>query len=120
MRDVIDLLAFPDVDIAGLTRLWPELGTLRADVAEQLAIEGLYQGYMVRQDADIDAYRKDDKLRLPDDLDYAAVGSLSAEVRQKLEAARPPTIGAAARISGVTPAATIALLRYVRRGYVRA
>ena len=119
VRDVIDLLAFPDVNIVGLARLWPELGTLRADVAEQLAIEGLYQGYMVRQDADIDAYRKDDKLRLPDDLDYAAVGSLSAEVRQKLEAARPPTIGAAARISGVTPAATIALLRYVRRGYVR-
>ena len=120
VRDVIDLLAFPDVDIAGLARLWPELCTLRADVAEQLSIEGLYQGYMVRQDADIDAYRKDNKLRLPDDLDYAAVGSLSAEVRQKLEAARPPTIGAAARISGVTPAATIALLRYIRRGYVRA
>jgi len=120
VRDVIDLLAFPDVDIVGLTRLWPELGTLRADVAEQLAIEGVYQGYMVRQDADIDAYRKDDKLRLPDDLDYAAVGSLSAEVRQKLEASRPSTIGAAARISGVTPAATVALLRYVRRGYVRA
>ena len=120
VRDVIDLLAFPGVDMTGLARLWPELNALRPDVAEQLAIDGLYQGYMARQDADIEAYRKDDQLRLPDDLDYAAVGSLSAEVRQKLEAARPRTIGAAARISGVTPAATIALLRYVRRGNARA
>jgi len=117
---VIDLLAFPGVDMTGLARLWPELNALRPDVAEQLAIDGLYQGYMARQDADIEAYRKDDQLRLPDDLDYAAVGSLSAEVRQKLEAVRPRTIGAAARISGVTPAATIALLRYVRRGNARA
>ena len=120
VRDVIDLLAFPGVDMMGLARLWPELNALRPDVAEQLAIDGLYQGYMARQDADIEAYRKDDQLRLPDDLDYAAVGSLSAEVRQKLEAARPRTISAAARISGVPPAATIALLRYVRRGNVRA
>ena len=120
VRDVIDLLAFPGVDMMGLARLWPELNALRPDVAEQLAIDGLYQGYMARQDADIEAYRNDDQLRLPDNLDYAAVGSLSAEVRQKLEAARPRTIGAAARISGVTPAATIALLRYVRRGNVRA
>ena len=71
---------------------------------------------MARQDADIEAYRRDDQLILPDDLDYGAVGSLSTEIRQKLQDARPRTIGAAARISGVTPAATVALLRYVRRG----
>jgi tRNA uridine 5-carboxymethylaminomethyl modification enzyme len=116
VRDVIDLLAFPDIDITRLTRLWPVLGDLAPDIAEQLAIDGLYQGYMARQDADIEAYRRDDRLVLPSDLDYGAVGSLSAEVRQKLETARPRTLGAAARISGVTPAATVALLRYVRRG----
>ena len=116
VRDVIDLLAFPDVDMEGLARVWPALAELSPDVAEQLAIEGLYQGYMARQEADIDAYRRDDRLVLPPDLDYGAVGSLSTEVRQKLEAARPRTIGAAARISGVTPAATVALLRFVRRG----
>ena len=116
VRDAIDLLAFPGVDIAELARIWPALGKLRPDVAEQLAIEGLYQGYMARQDADIEAYRRDDQLRLPEDLDYGAVGSLSTEIRQKLEDARPRTIGAVARISGVTPAATVALLRYVRRG----
>ena len=119
VRDVVDLLAYPGVDVADLTRLWPELRVLRADVVEQITIDGLYQGYMARQEADVEAYRKDDKLRLPEDLDYSAIGSLSAEVCQKLEAVRPRTIGAAARISGVTPAATVALLRYVRRGHAR-
>ena len=119
VRDVVDLLAYPGVDVADLTRLWPELRVLRADVVEQITIDGLYQGYLARQEADVEAYRKDDKLRLPEDLDYSAIGSLSAEVCQKLKAARPRTIGAAARISGVTPAATVALLRYVRRGHAR-
>ena len=116
VRDVIDLLAFPDIDISGLTRLWPALGALTPDVAEQLTIDGQYQGYMARQDADVEAYRRDDQLLLPSDIDYSAVGSLSTEIKQKLEAARPRTLGAAARISGVTPAATVALLRYVQRG----
>lgn len=120
VRDVIDLLAFPDIDFAALTRLWPELGALTPDVAEQLSIDGQYQGYMARQDADVEAYRRDDQLILPSDIDYSAVGSLSSEVKQKLEASRPRTLGAAARISGVTPAATIALLRYVQRGTSKA
>lgn len=120
VRDVIDLLAFPDIDFAALTRFWPELGAFTPDVAEQLSIDGQYQGYMARQDADVEAYRRDDQLLLPSDIDYAAVGSLSSEVKQKLEASRPRTLGAAARISGVTPAATVALLRYVQRGTSKA
>jgi tRNA uridine 5-carboxymethylaminomethyl modification enzyme len=120
VRDVITLLAFPDVDLEKLARLWPALGSLEADVAEQLTIDGRYSGYMARQEADVLAYRRDEQLVLPDDLDYAAIGSLSNEVCQKLQAARPRTLGAAARISGVTPAATVALLRYVQRGGARA
>jgi len=119
VRDVTTLLAFPDIALEDLARLWPALGDLDADVAEQLTIDGRYSGYMARQDADIRAYRRDDQLVLPDDLDYEAVGSLSNEVRQKLQAARPRTLGAAARISGVTPAATVALLRFVQRGDAR-
>jgi len=80
-----------------------------------LAIDARYEGYLVRQRQDIAAYRRDEALELPDDLDYAAVGSLSNEIRQKLVEHRPGTLGQAARISGVTPAALIALLRYVRR-----
>jgi tRNA uridine 5-carboxymethylaminomethyl modification enzyme len=114
-RSVHELLAFPRVDLSGLARLWPELAQLRPDVAEQIEIDGRYAGYLSRQEADIRAFRRDEALRLPDGLDYGAVGGLSAEIRTKLTAARPATLGAAARISGVTPAALVALLRHVRR-----
>ena len=80
-----------------------------------MQIESLYAGYVERQTADIRAFRRDETLRLPVDLDYAAVGSLSNEIREKLDRARPATLGAAARIPGVTPAAVNALLRFVRR-----
>jgi tRNA uridine 5-carboxymethylaminomethyl modification enzyme len=114
-RSAAELLAFPTVDLGALARLWPELGGLRADIAEQLEIDGRYSGYLARQEADIRAFRRDEALRLPEALDYDAVGGLSAEIRAKLRAARPATLGAAGRISGVTPAALVALLRYLRR-----
>jgi len=110
-----DLLGYPEVDLVRLAALWPELGGLPAEVVEQLEIEGRYRGYLDRQDADIHAYRRDEGLTLPADVDYGAIGSLSAEVRQKLSLARPATLGAAARIPGVTPAAVGALLSHVRR-----
>lgn len=119
-RSVTELLRFPDVTLERLTALWPELADLRADVAEQLVIDAGYAGYLQRQDADIKAFRKDEALTLPADLDYTQVGSLSAEVRQKLIAARPETLGAAARVPGVTPAAVIALLRHVKQKPVAA
>ena len=115
-RSAMTLLGYPDMDMARLCDLWPELNGLRADVAEQLEIEGRYAGYLSRQDADIRAFRKDEALRLPDGIDYAQVGGLSNEVRQKLTTAKPATLGAAARVPGVTPAALTALLGYVKRG----
>ena len=87
----------------------------RPQIAEQLEIDARYAGYLDRQARDIAAFRRDEALLLPPDLDYAAVGSLSAEIRGKLAAARPATLGAASRISGVTPAALVALLQYVKR-----
>ncbi len=115
LRSALDLLAYPDVDWARLAGLWPELVSVSADVAEQLSIDARYAGYLGRQRQDIAAYRRDEALELPGDLDYGAIGSLSNEVRQKLVANRPATLGQAARISGVTPAALVALLKYVRR-----
>ncbi|MBN9087432.1 MAG: tRNA uridine-5-carboxymethylaminomethyl(34) synthesis enzyme MnmG [Reyranella sp.] len=115
VRSAKDLLAYPEIGWDRLCGLWPELGAIPAAIAEQMAIDGRYEGYLARQRQDIAAYRRDEALALPDDLDYGAVGSLSNEIRQKLQAHRPATLGQAARISGVTPAALIALLRYVRR-----
>jgi tRNA uridine 5-carboxymethylaminomethyl modification enzyme len=114
-RDAITLLAFPGIGLSELAAVWPSLGELTPEIGEQLEIDALYASYIERQDADIRAYRRDEALRLPADLNYGNVGSLSTEVREKLEAVRPETLGAAARISGVTPAALIALLRHVQR-----
>jgi tRNA uridine 5-carboxymethylaminomethyl modification enzyme len=114
-RSAADLLGYPEIDLARLAAIWPELGRFGADVAEQLEIDARYAGYLERQEADIRAFRRDESLLLPPDLDYDRIGSLSSEIRTKLREARPATLGAAARISGVTPAALVALLRHVRR-----
>ena len=114
-RSALDLLAYPEIDWTRLAGLWPELAPTAADIAEQLTIDARYAGYLGRQREDISAYRRDEALGLPADLDYGAIGSLSNEVRQKLQAHRPATLGQAARISGVTPAALVALLKFVRR-----
>jgi tRNA uridine 5-carboxymethylaminomethyl modification enzyme len=114
-RTAFEILGRPGMTLARLAQIWPELQGLHPDIAEQLEIEARYSGYLERQEADIRAFRRDEILTLPRTLDYDAVGSLSAEVREKLKAIRPETMGAAGRISGVTPAALVALLRHVRK-----
>jgi tRNA uridine 5-carboxymethylaminomethyl modification enzyme len=114
-RSAAELLAHPDIDVARLAAVWPELAALPPPIAEQLEIDARYAGYLDRQTRDIAAFRRDEALLLPPSLDYAAIGSLSAEIRGKLAVARPATLGAASRISGVTPAGLVALLQYVKR-----
>ena len=115
-RTASDLLAYPDINMEDIVRIWPELQDYTKDVLEQVSIDAQYKGYLERQKADIQEFRKDEGLLLPSDLDYRKIGGMSAEVSQKLENARPETLGQAARISGVTPAALTALLSYVKRG----
>ena len=114
-RTAHDLMRFPDIDFTALQKLWPELSCIDPAVAEQVEIDARYAGYIQRQEADIKAFRRDEDLKIPDTLDYKTVGSLSNEMRVKLEQARPETLGVAARIPGVTPAALVALLRHVKR-----
>ena len=114
-RSAFEVLAYPEIDFARLTQLWPELADTPASIRTQLEIEAIYQGHMERQEADIRAFRRDAALIIPDDLDFDDISGLSNEVHAKLAAARPATIGAAARISGVTPAAVTTLLGHVRR-----
>lgn len=114
-RNAHTLLGFPEIEFDDLIRIWPELGHLRPDVVEQLEIEARYAAYLDRQNADIEAFRRDEGLRIPDDIDYRAIAGLSNEVREKLETARPATLGAAARISGVTPAAVTLVLGHIKR-----
>ncbi|MGE3475440.1 MAG: tRNA uridine-5-carboxymethylaminomethyl(34) synthesis enzyme MnmG [Rhodospirillaceae bacterium] len=114
-RNGLNILSMPDMNYARLRELFSDLPDAAPAVVEQVEIEARYAGYMDRQTADIRAFRRDEALRLPDDLDVDAIGGLSNEVRQKLKTGRPATLGAAARIPGVTPAALTALLRHVRR-----
>ncbi|MFV3127329.1 tRNA uridine-5-carboxymethylaminomethyl(34) synthesis enzyme MnmG [Niveispirillum sp. KHB5.9] len=114
-RTALDLLRYPEIDFPRLCQVWPELSALSPDIAEQVEIDGKYAGYLDRQEADIRAFRKDEALELPADLDPDSIASLSAEIRQKLKSTRPATLGAAARIPGVTPAALTALLRHVKK-----
>ena len=114
-RDLVQLLAYPTIGFDALARVWPEVGSWPAMVREQLEIDASYAGYLDRQAADAAAFRRDEDLQLDPDLDYGAVGGLSNEVREKLMAVRPLTLGQAARIEGVTPGALTALLAHVRR-----
>ena len=114
-RTAFEMLRYPDVTLERLTGLWPQVRDLPPDVVEHLETEGRYAGYMARQQTDIDAYRKEESLKLPDDLDYTTIRGLSAEVQSKLMQVRPATLGAASRIPGMTPAALTRLVAYIRK-----
>ncbi len=114
-RNLSQLLSHPQITLDGLTTIWPEIATWPAFAREQIEIDASYHGYLDRQDADVATFRRDEDLRLPVDLDYLALGGLSNEVKEKLHAVRPATLGQAARIEGVTPGAITALLVHVRR-----
>jgi tRNA uridine 5-carboxymethylaminomethyl modification enzyme len=119
-RTAFELLSYPTVSITDLARIWPRFGDIAPKIAEQIEIDAKYEVYLSRQAADIAAYRRDESFALPDDFDYAALPGLSNEVRQKLIAQKPRTIGHAAKIDGVTPAALTLLVAHVRKGRAKA
>ena len=114
-----DLLRRPNVDYAALMTLEGATPseTLNNDVVEQVEIQVKYQGYIDRQNEELDSRRDIETLKLPNDIDYSKVKGLSAEVQQKLNAQRPETLGQAGRISGVTPAAVALLMVHLKRGF---
>jgi tRNA uridine 5-carboxymethylaminomethyl modification enzyme len=119
-RSMRDLLAYPGVDLTAFETAFPIVRDWSPAIREQIEIDAGYAGYLDRQAADAEALRREEALSLPLDLDYAAIGSLSNEVREKLDRVRPRTLGQAARIEGVTPGALTALLAHVKRSPVAA
>ena len=119
-RTALEVLAYEGVDFARLRGVWPELTAITTQVAEQMEIEAQYAGYLDRQEADILAFRKDEDMRLPADLDYRAMGGLSNEAKDKLSTVRPATLGQAARIEGMTPGAITAVLANLKRAAKKA
>jgi tRNA uridine 5-carboxymethylaminomethyl modification enzyme len=115
-RDLTQLLSYPNIGWGELETIWPHIGAWTPAVREQIEIDATYSGYLDRQAAEVDAFRRDEGLILSASLDYSAVPGLSHEARQKLTAVRPATLGQASRIEGLTPGAITSLLAHVRRG----
>jgi tRNA uridine 5-carboxymethylaminomethyl modification enzyme len=113
-RNLSDLLAHPEISLEQILALWPDVADLPAFALEQLEADALYRGYTGRQDAEMQALRREDASSLPADIDYSQIGSLSNETRQKLARVRPATLGQAARIDGMTPSALMAVLGHVK------
>ena len=114
-RSVTDLLAHPDIEWAQLQEIWPEMSSWKPAIRQQIETDAQYAGYLDRQKADIAAFRRDERLQLPENMDFLSVEGMSNEVRQKLAAARPTTLGQAARVDGITPAALTLLLHLAKR-----
>ena len=114
-RSVFDLVAQPNLTLGALSRVWPELSQIDSALARRLETDAKYSVYLKRQEADIARHRQSELLAIPDDLDYAKLPGLSAELRGKFLAARPGSIGQASRIEGVTPAGLALVSAYARR-----
>ena len=114
-RTAFNLMSYADVSRETILKIWPQLAEYPADVYEEVEIEAKYAGYIKRQLADIEVFKKDEKLKIREDIDYSKIGGLSNEMVIKLSRVRPATIGAASRISGVTPAAVMAILGYLKK-----
>ena len=118
-RTALEVLAYPGVKFDNLIKIWPQFAGISRNVREQLKIEATYSTYLRRQDKDVQAFLRDESLSLPDDIDYFSIPGFSNEVQAKLSGVRPATLGAAARISGITPAALTLLLSHVKREKAR-
>jgi tRNA uridine 5-carboxymethylaminomethyl modification enzyme len=116
-RTAFELLSYPDVGLADVARIWPEFLGVPSSLGTQLEIDAKYAVYLDRQAAEVAAFKRDEAFAIPDAIDYAVVPGLSNEVRQKLSAVRPRTIGQASRLDGITPAALVLLAAFVRRGH---
>ena len=114
-RSAFDLLAYPGMTMARLARVWPELESIDRFVSEQIETDAKYAVYLDRQRADVAQVRADEAVTIPDDLDLNGLSGLSGELRDKLTAVRPATLGQAARMEGMTPAALALLLGGIKR-----
>ncbi|MBU2533720.1 MAG: tRNA uridine-5-carboxymethylaminomethyl(34) synthesis enzyme MnmG, partial [Alphaproteobacteria bacterium] len=114
-RTAFELLAYPDITIDRLASIWPKLAGISSTTAAQVSVDARYASYVERQDADVEALRRDESTPIPASLDFTEIPGLSNELRHKLTAARPATLAHAARVDGMTPAALLLLRAIVRK-----
>jgi tRNA uridine 5-carboxymethylaminomethyl modification enzyme len=114
-RSAFELLSFPDLDLKRLAAIWSAADAIAPTIAAQLEVDARYAAYVDRQEADVIAFRKEESVLIPPDIDYGEVTSLSTEERQRIEKVRPATLAKAGRMDGMTPAALMLLLTYLRK-----
>lgn len=114
-RTAFDLLSYPSFGVTDIARVWPEISAIEPKIVEQLEIDAKYAVYLDRQAEDVERFRKEETMRIPDALDYEVIPGLSHELRLKLGTVRPRTIGHANRIEGMTPAALALVALHSRR-----
>jgi tRNA uridine 5-carboxymethylaminomethyl modification enzyme len=114
-RSAYDLLAFPDIDLERIKRIWPELREIDSRIADALEIEAQYAVYLERQKADVAAMEREESLLIPQSIDFSATSGLSNELKQKLKQRQPRSIAEAQRIDGMTPAALALIITQIRR-----
>jgi tRNA uridine 5-carboxymethylaminomethyl modification enzyme len=116
VRSAMQLLSFPEIDFTILEKIWPEeISQIDAKTKNQIAINALYSAYLKRQNQDLEIFRDKENIKIPLDLDYNSIQSLSLEVREKLNKFRPATIASALKIQGVTPASAMAIIIYLKK-----
>ena len=115
-RSAFELLAYPEIQLSQIAEIWPEIRAIDLRIADQLSANARYAVYVKRQELDIASFRKDEGIAIPADFVFAALPGLSTELRQKLERHRPASLGQAARLDGMTPAALMLLLAHLKKG----
>ena len=113
-------MAQRNLNMAKLRQIWPMLPSFGTDLDDQVEMDAHYSGYLKRQSHDIAAFKKDEGIKIPDKIDYDIFSGLSNEIKSKLKTIKPKTLGQALRIDGVTPAAAIILLAYIKSTKKRA
>ena len=114
-RNIFDLLVFKDINRKELENIWPEIKKIPNDIFDELETRSVYRGYVERQLQDIKDLKKDEELKIPKNLNYKKIPNLTKEVLEKLNYVKPRNLGEITRISGVTPAAVINILRFINR-----
>jgi tRNA uridine 5-carboxymethylaminomethyl modification enzyme len=118
-RSAEEILTQKDVDMTKIRSIWPEIRDYGDEIDEQIEINSHYRGYLKKQKADILAFKRDENLTIPDNIDYDQFSGLSNEVKAKFKEIRPKTMGQALRIDGITPAAVYILLSHVKRKSIK-
>ncbi len=113
-KTAFELLSFQKIHFKELTNIWPELELISEENKEQIKIIASYDSYLKRQEKDIANFKKDENIKIPEDINFDEIKSLSSEVREKLKENKPRTIGLASRISGITPASIMAIIIYLK------